>query len=65
MNFPFRLKANLHSNMTVKLSLSLCYFSLFTGCFKLATCKPKSDNQNITAYGVLVFVSDLNPFRLM
>ncbi|KAJ8751449.1 hypothetical protein K2173_016659 [Erythroxylum novogranatense] len=26
-----------------------------TGCFQLATCKPKSSNQNITAYGVLVF----------
>ncbi|TKY67188.1 ABC transporter G family member 28 [Spatholobus suberectus] len=24
-------------------------------CFKLATCEPKSANQNITAYGVLVF----------
>ncbi|KAJ9188819.1 hypothetical protein P3X46_000180 [Hevea brasiliensis] len=26
------------------------------GCFRLATCKPKSSNQNITAYGILVFV---------
>ncbi|KAK7262278.1 hypothetical protein RJT34_29844 [Clitoria ternatea] len=26
-----------------------------SGCFKLATCEPKSSNQNITAYGVLVF----------
>ncbi|MED6212598.1 ABC transporter G member 28 [Stylosanthes scabra] len=24
-------------------------------CFTLATCEPKSENQNITAYGVLVF----------
>ncbi|KAG5146008.1 hypothetical protein JHK84_031551 [Glycine max] len=24
-------------------------------CFKLASCEPKSSNQNITAYGVLVF----------
>ncbi|KDP44011.1 hypothetical protein JCGZ_05478 [Jatropha curcas] len=25
------------------------------GCFKLATCEPKSTNQNITAYGILIF----------
>ncbi|KAJ8768627.1 hypothetical protein K2173_023531 [Erythroxylum novogranatense] len=25
------------------------------GCFKMATCTPQSSNQNITAYGVLVF----------
>ncbi|XP_052309368.1 ABC transporter G family member 28 isoform X2 [Populus trichocarpa] len=26
-----------------------------TGCFKLATCEPRSTNQNITAYGILFF----------
>lgn len=26
-----------------------------TGCFRLATCNPQSANQNITAYGILVF----------
>jgi len=28
-------------------------------CFRMATCEPKSANQNITAYGVMLFVSDL------
>ncbi|MED6184984.1 ABC transporter G member 28 [Stylosanthes scabra] len=31
------------------------YCSREYGCFTLATCEPKSENQNITAYGVLVF----------
>nr|KYP37548.1 ABC transporter G family member 28 [Cajanus cajan] len=31
-------------------------FSMFSGwCFRLASCEPESANQNITAYGVLVF----------
>ncbi|XP_021609985.1 ABC transporter G family member 28 isoform X2 [Manihot esculenta] len=25
------------------------------GCFRLATCDPKSSNQNITAYGIMIF----------
>lgn len=28
-------------------------------CFRMATCEPKSENQNITAYGVMLFVSGL------
>ncbi|XP_015581018.1 ABC transporter G family member 28 isoform X1 [Ricinus communis] len=27
------------------------------GCFRLATCEPKSANQNITAYGILIFAA--------
>ncbi|KAM7257029.1 hypothetical protein ACFE04_012770 [Oxalis oulophora] len=26
-----------------------------TNCFKLASCEPKSENQNITAYGIILF----------
>ena len=28
-------------------------------CFRMATCEPKSENQNISAYGVMLFVSGL------
>lgn len=30
-----------------------------SGCFKLATCDAQTENQNITAYGILVSVSSL------
>ncbi|KAB1226487.1 ABC transporter G family member 28 [Morella rubra] len=36
-----------HLNITSRDELS--------GCFRLATCDPKSDNQNISAYGVMLF----------
>lgn len=31
-------------------------------CFRMATCKSQSENQNITAYGILLFVSGLTSF---
>ena len=29
-----------------------------SACFRLASCEPRSANQNISAYGVMLFVSD-------
>lgn len=34
-----------------------------TGCFRMTTCDKNSANQNITAYGVLLFVSNLFIFK--
>lgn len=34
-------------------------FGEFAGCFRFAKCEPKSENQNITAYGLMFFVSEL------
>lgn len=34
----------------------------FSDCFKLATCDTQTENQNITAYGILVSVSSSNSF---
>lgn len=35
-----------------------------TGCFSLATCEAQTANQNITAYGLLFFVSFPKPNKM-
>lgn len=34
-----------------------CNMDELAGCYQLATCEPQADNQNITAYGLIFFVS--------
>lgn len=44
--------------------VNITFMDELAECFRLATCEPKSANQNISAYGVMLFVSDLYFFIL-